>query len=243
MPNPVEWTKAEDEEIRRQREAGVFVVDVVIEGRSRNAINLRVAKLNLGMNTRHWKAEEDAELVKKYATLTSIPNIARQMKKTDASVRARALKLGLIKRVEVMWPPEDEKELRNLWAVMGPAEISRRMSRSPTSIQNKARRLGLPSKRDYYPTQRKPADRNYESVKEAIKSRVKPRPKPVAVEAAEIIPLHARPWLTRKRGECAYPHGERGNIHSCCKPTFGATSWCEGHASVCLVFDQKAKAA
>lgn len=29
----------------------------------------------------------------------------------------------------------------------------------------------------------------------------------------------ARPWQTRKFGECAFPVGERGDLRSCCRPT------------------------
>lgn len=72
-----------------------------------------------------------------------------------------------------------------------------------------------------------------------------PRPSPrlKAVEKTpEVIPDHARPWLTRKFGDgkCAYPYGERGNIHSCCKPTFNGTSWCEGHAALCFDYRRAA---
>ena len=56
----------------------------------------------------------------------------------------------------------------------------------------------------------------------------------------EVIPDHARPWLTRKFGECAYPYGERGNVHSCCKPTFNGTPYCEGHAALCFDYRKAA---
>lgn len=42
-----------------------------------------------------------------------------------------------------------------------------------------------------------------------------------------IMPLTARPWLTRQPGECAFPFGERGSVMSCCAPT--EETYCPAH--------------
>lgn len=39
----------------------------------------------------------------------------------------------------------------------------------------------------------------------------------------------ARPWLTRRSGECAYPvHGVGRRVWSCCRPA-GPSGYCEAH--------------
>lgn len=62
-----------------------------------------------------------------------------------------------------------------------------------------------------------------------------PRPVKLTPQAALIDTSNARPWLTRLRGECKYPLGEAGDIHSCCAPMFGNTGYCEPHAALCFL--------
>jgi hypothetical protein len=45
------------------------------------------------------------------------------------------------------------------------------------------------------------------------------------------IAFSPRPWLTRKRGECAFPVEGEGHLTlSCCNPTHGRT-YCPAHRS------------
>lgn len=48
------------------------------------------------------------------------------------------------------------------------------------------------------------------------------------------VALAPRPWLTRIRGECAFPvDGEGLAVRSCCNPTFGAADvYCPAHAEI-----------
>lgn len=62
------------------------------------------------------------------------------------------------------------------------------------------------------------------------------QPKP-RVEAAPIVldATHARPWIERGRGQCAYPVGGEGaDTVSCCAPS-GDHTYCAGHRKVMFV--------
>ena len=62
-----------------------------------------------------------------------------------------------------------------------------------------------------------------------------PRPVKLTPQAVPIDTSNARPWLTRLRGECKFPIGEAGDIHSCCAPVFGNTGYCQAHAAICFL--------
>ncbi len=45
------------------------------------------------------------------------------------------------------------------------------------------------------------------------------------------VALRPRPWLTREKGECAFPVGGEGmTLQSCCNPCAGST-YCRPHAA------------
>jgi transposase len=239
------WTQAEDDSIRAQRALNVRTEAVKIEGRSRNAVVRRIQELGLNVRPVVWSEADDAELARLYgmATLT-IPSVAKQMKRSPAAVRSRAIFIGIVKTQDLSWTKEQDDQLRDLWKRIGPAQISRILGRTATSIQTKAMRMGLPRRTHLYPVTRKVADRDYQSVKEANARRtgttLRVIPQALFVDEGLTIPLEARPWLQRKRGECAYPYGERGNIHSCCKPVFGKSVYCQTHSAVCFNYERKA---
>lgn len=137
------------------------------------------------------------------------------------------------------WDEQSEATLRRLWFTGKSCYlIGQEMDgRSANQIASKASRMGLPAKGA--PLKRKVADRDYKSVSVAAMARkgttLGPRARKGPAEDPHIIPDFARPWLTRTLGECSYPYGPRHNVHSCCKPVFGVSQWCEAHHALCTV--------
>jgi hypothetical protein len=51
------------------------------------------------------------------------------------------------------------------------------------------------------------------------------------VARSPVVALNARPWLTREKGECAFPvAGEGMHLQACCNPC-GAATYCPPHAA------------
>lgn len=136
--------------------------------------------------------------------------------------------------------PEKEAEMLKLWGEkFGPTEIARRLGVSRSTIEARATRLRLPrlgkelrQNRDYSHLHT-PQVRAKAALTRRGQLPVRPQ-KIAVVVPVDIIPDGARPWLTRLRGECSYPYGPRGQIHSCCAPTWNGTTYCESHAGLCF---------
>lgn len=136
-----------------------------------------------------------------------------------------------------LWSDKATDDLKRMWdQELNPAEIGRRLGMTRMKVQSKAARMKLPMNRGT-PVVRKKANRSYDTVAAAARARkgttMKPRPQAGPKEESNVIPLTARPWLSRQRGECAYPYGPRGQIHSCCKPVWSEGIYCESHAALC----------
>lgn len=146
------------------------------------------------------------------------------------------------------WSDEEAAELVRLWTVLklNPAEIARRMGRTRNQIESKSLRLRLP-RNVALKIIKKPAARSYDTVAASNRARfgttMKPRPKAGPKEDSNVIPLTARPWLTRERGECVYPYGARGNVYSCCQPVWGENNMCEAHFAACHDFSRSKRVA
>lgn len=137
------------------------------------------------------------------------------------------------------WDDESEATLRRLWFTGASCYlIGQQMGgRTAGQILSKGTRMGLPARGS--PLKRKVADRDYKTVSLAAMARkgttLGPRARSGPKEDPQIIPDFARPWLTRALGECSYPYGARHNIHSCCKPVFGVSQFCESHHALCTI--------
>ncbi len=87
-----------------------------------------------------------------YGKMTSV-EIGRMIGKSDACVRARAQKLGLVpKRATVGLPPirlsnEDKRRVHELWPLHSLRDVARIMRRCPKVIRRYADAAGLPAKR------------------------------------------------------------------------------------------------
>lgn len=194
-----------------------------------------------------WTEDLIKQLIELDRQGVSDAEICRRLGATQGQVSGVRFRRGVRKgdhgKISSSWSDDDVSLLKRLWArELSNSQIAREMGRTVNSVRSKGVKMGLPS--NGYPQGRKTAvDASERAAKvnqqRARKVRVIPMvQKPV--EAPEVIPDHARPWLTRMRGECAYPYGPRGQIHSCCKPTFNDGTYCEGHSATCYDYKRAA---
>ena len=93
----------------------------------------------------------DQIIITNYGKLTSI-EIGRLIGKSDACVRARAQKLGIVpKRATVGLPPtrlsqEDKDRIRLLWPLHSLRDVAKIVRRCPNVVRRFAKMDGLPSK-------------------------------------------------------------------------------------------------
>lgn len=164
-----------------------------------------------------WTPERDAEL-KRRVVLSTYRETAKSMGITVGSVASRAAKLGLkpVKRDHV-WMEKDSQYLRDSYRTTTQREMAAFLGVHSSTISVRLKALGLKS----------PVIRGNRQPVTYL------APKAAKAEPSNVIPSTARPWLTRLRGECNYPYGERGDIHSCCAPVWRGTGMCEDHAALC----------
>jgi len=175
--------------------------------------------------------------------------IGKRLGYGSSTIQKQRVKAGIVAafrgNAHSFTPAMDDQLAKLLKAGFSAPAIGKQMKVSEGFIRKRAKALGIWTVR-FGPSPAHlttPAvQKNAEATKRE-KRGLPPRIIPtvrIVEEAPEVIPDHARPWLTRKFGECAYPYGERGNVHSCCKPVFNGTSLCEGHASLCFDYRKAA---
>jgi len=156
---------------------------------------------------------------------------------TTSQLRARfgASKSGMMKQIVKngfplpvdprVWPKDRDDLLISLWN--GGAHMdamSEALNRNPKAVYGRARFLKL-SRKAVRPV----------VVKAPAKPKGTPSSGPVKPRAIDPVVWamtpNARPWMDRKTfGECAWPLGERGQIHSCCAPT--PETYCTEHRAM-----------
>lgn len=199
----------------------------------------------------HWSPEEDAIIARDAAARKSTSEMVVSIKDELGIVRTRSAVLGRAQRKGVLllgpthrpldsWAnPKKLERLEDLWrkgltitaiAKSLSSEFKENINRS--AVVSKAHRAGIAQK-----YKREPRTSVHMVVK-ATRPRTQQRPprpvKPVP-KAVPVDTSSARPWLTRLRGECKFPLGEAGDIHSCCAAVFGNTGYCQAHAAICFL--------
>lgn len=214
----------------------------------------RAAAKGLVEMNKNWTPEEKQRLADLRSEGKTNKEIAAIVGRSVGSVEGQIRNSGMTKteprKPATTWTAEQDAILRDGYAKNLPvSQISKRLDRSPGSVAGRAARLKLVKTPNFSATVRKTPNRSYDSVVEANKARagrrLKPRLKTERVDP-EIIPLTARPWLTRTTGECVYPYGPRGNIHACCLPVWDGRKMCEEHQALCYDYTkplQKLRAA
>ena len=109
---------------------------------------------------------------------------------------------------------EKTEIIRKHWGGMTAKQIGIMAGMTSRSVSRHAREMGLP---------------RIASMKGGLSYVRNKTPKPSVESPNDIVPPHARPWLTRGPGECAFAYGLKGNIHSCCRPVVPGRKWCAEH--------------
>jgi hypothetical protein len=149
--------------------------------------------------------------------------ISAAVGRTQSAVQCFLRRRGMHFKNKRQWTDEKADRLRSLWVMgYGPTAISKMIGKTPDSISAKARDLGLPP--SSYPATRASAPaRAYTS----------PPPRPPVNPDMWLTTLTSRPWMDRERGECDFPLGDKGAVHSCCNPVAGGDHYCTHHRAVC----------
>lgn len=196
-------------------------------GRSKSAVGNRIIMLGLSEPQKiTWTPERTATLLKMIKTST-YDQIAKATGVSRNNVASKAGRMGLKRpTLETSFTAEDQAYIMDNYQDMSMTDIAKELGRTTGWMSGKFKQLGIaPSGKRKVP----------------VRTFVKPKavattyatPKNTMKTVTETPPDTARPWLTRLRGECTYPYGERGNIHSCCAPVWRGTGMCEDHAALC----------
>lgn len=211
---------------------------------------------------RRWSDEEIEKLRQMHAKNSSIKAMQSRFDRSERAIESKLRELGMVPKRVSRWTPEMDEIVRDGYAKAEAVEyIASRCGPGFTgnSVAGRAMRLGLSKLPAPYPTERKKVWVDKSKIKTAHLHSPEVRAKatdtrrknagklPLTRKKAEkvpdsFIPEGARPWLTRKFGECCYPYGERGNVHSCCKPVWLTSVMCEEHSGLCYE-ERRGKAA
>lgn len=146
---------------------------------------------------------------------------------------------------KLVWTAQMDAELRRLWAEGAPgSEIAATLRvASRNAALARARRLGLQPRK----AGSKPRLRVVEGSGQRREARVA-LPPPEAAQrpdfgGPEPLPASARPWTTRKLGECAWPIETGQGVWSCCAPVREGRNYCKAHCRRMYAPTAKAAAA
>lgn len=223
MTHSYPWTDDQDALIRKLHgeNASTQAIADALGGMNRATVRRRIAKLGLKVpnikRDRKWTPEMDA-ILRRYIDTESRDKIAARlgMGMTARAVIGRSHRLNIQPRssnVSRQWTDEEVNYLRANLDTMSMGAMGRKLDRSTSAVSLKLTALGI-----------KPA----QPVRPQVSYLT-----PKKTKATEVIPLTARPWLTRTNRECKYLYGERHAYLACCAPVWMETGHCETHAALC----------
>lgn len=221
------WTAEQDALIRRMHggNASTRAISEALGGVNKTTVGRRIEKLGLTKPTtrraRKWTPEMDA-ILKRYVGVEDRTKIATRLNTTPSAINGRVSRLNLNVRapyVARQWTQEEITYLRDNVDSMSMTQMGIELDRSTSAVSRKLEALGIK------PTQ---------PVKAAPVYAV-----PKAKKAPEVVPMTARPWLTRTSQECKYLYGERQAYLACCQPVWMESGYCEAHASLCGGYKRK----
>lgn len=130
------WTAEEDAILVTQYPSnGVEIPELV--GRTADSIRKRARKLGIAKDLNIWTVEEERLLRENYDSCgADIPGLNR----TQSAIQAKALKLGLQKRVEARWTAAEVDILKDAYSRGVIPEFDRH---SLSAVKSKAQSLGL----------------------------------------------------------------------------------------------------
>lgn len=212
------FTPEMDKEILRLRAIGTNRTDIANAiGMGRTATSNRIKSLGLVKEAPRqlkWTPEMDA-MIKRYINVLTRGEIAKKIGKgaTAAAVISRAARLnlqGVSPQAPQQWTQDEDLFLREHVGTMSQKEMGEELGRDPSSVSRRLDKLNL-------------------KVERSVVTYIAPK----AVKPSQVIPLTARPWLTRTSRECKYLYGHRHAYLACCEPVWGETGHCEEHAALC----------
>jgi hypothetical protein len=86
---------------------------------------------------------QEIELLKKEYPSTSAVLLASKLKRSLISVQRELRELGIGRRKEKSWTPEEVRILRSDYKTMAVWEVANRLNKTPSEIKRKAASIGL----------------------------------------------------------------------------------------------------
>ncbi len=220
MTTRTPYTPEDDALIRRMVEDKHTTKEIATElNRHPSSVGRRMEKLGFQrvrrLPARKWTPEMDS-IIRKFIHRENREKIANRIGNgvTKCAVISRIKRLGLTgiaPDVPRAWQPDEDEFLRENVGAMTQSDMGRELNRDPSSVSRRLSKLGIKPDRPVAPVY-------------AV---------PKAKKAPEVVPLTARPWLTRTSQECKYLYGERHAYLACCQPVWMETGLCEAHAALC----------
>lgn len=221
MTTRTPYTQEDDALIRRMVEDKHTTKEIATElGRHPSSIGRQMDKLGVQrvrrLPARKWTPEMDS-IIRKFIHKENREKIANRIGGgiTKCAVISRIKRLGLTgiaPDVPRAWQPDEDEFLRENVGTMTQSDMGRELNRDPSSVSRRLTKLGIKPDHPVAPVY-------------AV---------PKAKKAPEVVPLTARPWLTRDGSrECKYLYGERHAYLACCQPAWMDTGLCEAHAALC----------
>jgi hypothetical protein len=137
------WSPAETETLRKLCSSLPYEEIGEILGRSRNAVHMKARKLGL-RKMDFWTIDEDA-LLRKDQMRCEYSQVARNLKRTLSSVKARVITLELERKVDV-WTEGEMRSLACNYSEARAADIAKSIGRTEAATAQKALRAGIVKK-------------------------------------------------------------------------------------------------
>lgn len=192
----------------------------------------------------NWSEADFTRLQDMATAGKSAAEIGKAIGRTRSAVLGAAhrsgIKIGLTERppriTTDFWTVERIEHLRFMVAAGDSgAAVARQLGCSRNAAVSKAWRLGL-TIQDRAPSERAAKERRHaaQSLSAATIHARAAAPRMSIPPLREIVTLHKRPWLERRRGECCWPvDGEGADTWSCCSPIIiPGDTYCAGHAAL-----------
>lgn len=92
--------------------------------------------------SRKWTVEEDSYLCSAYPSVM-LERIARHLDRTELSIKARASRLGVVRRTNTPWTVAEDDYLRNTYPDGSLDVMAKYLNRSKEAIKARASELGI----------------------------------------------------------------------------------------------------
>lgn len=92
-----------------------------------------------------WTPEEERILDHCFGRSMTVPQLARELGRTEAAIINKASRLGLGGRKLRRWSVEDDKTLLDMYAKHGCRVVAEKLGRSIDAVKHRAKRLGVQS--------------------------------------------------------------------------------------------------